>query len=129
LEGLEKIHEGKSPQRVYIIERLFGSSLITLVSMEQSRKLSVYHYQKSNEICCHGYSSAILSVRLNRKRVVVCLEESIHVHNITDMRLLHVIKDTPTNTLGLVDLSSNADNCYLAYPGNPNAPIITKLIF
>ncbi|KAI6209124.1 hypothetical protein M3Y96_00187700 [Aphelenchoides besseyi] len=107
LEHLEKVHEGKSPQRVYVVERLFGSSLITLVSMEQSRKLSVYHYQKNNEICSHGYSSAILSVRLNRKRVIVCLEESIHVHNIMDMRLLHVIKDTPSNPLGLLDLSAD----------------------
>ncbi|KAI6225253.1 WD repeat domain phosphoinositide-interacting protein 2-like protein [Aphelenchoides fujianensis] len=118
LDHLEKVHEGKSPQRVYVVERLFGSSLITLVSMEQSRKLSVYHYQKNNEICSHGYSSAILSVRLNRKRVVVCLEESIHVHNIMDMRLLHVIKDTPANPLGLVDLSADENNCYLAYPGS-----------
>lgn len=67
LENLEKVHEGHQPRRIYIIERLFASSLITLVSVEQSRKLSVYHYQKNNEICCHGYSSAILSVRLNRK--------------------------------------------------------------
>ncbi|KAI6204109.1 hypothetical protein M3Y94_00634300 [Aphelenchoides besseyi] len=118
LEHLEKVHEGKSPQRVYVVERLFGSSLITLVSMEQSRKLSVYHYQKNNEICSHGYSSAILSVRLNRKRVIVCLEESIHVHNIMDMRLLHVIKDTPSNPLGLLDLSADENNCYLAYPGS-----------
>uniref|UniRef100_A0A1I7S897 WD repeat domain phosphoinositide-interacting protein 2 n=1 Tax=Bursaphelenchus xylophilus TaxID=6326 RepID=A0A1I7S897_BURXY len=118
IESLEKVHESSTPKRTCVIERLFSSSLITFVSMEHTRKLSVYHYQKDNEICNHNYSSAILSVRLNRKRVVVCLEESIHVHNIRDMRLLHVIRDTPSNPLGLVDLSPNEESCYLAYPGS-----------
>ncbi|CAD5205778.1 unnamed protein product [Bursaphelenchus okinawaensis] len=118
VENLEKVHESSTPKRTCVIERLFSSSLVTFVSMEHTRKLSVYHYQKDNEICNHNYGSAILSVRLNRKRVIVCLEESIHVHNIRDMQLLHVIKDTPANPLGLIDLSPNEESCYLAYPGS-----------
>lgn len=51
------------------------------------------------------------------KRLIVCLEESLYIHNIKDMILLHTIRDTPPNPNGLFALST-ADNCFLAYPGN-----------
>ncbi|EZA50135.1 WD repeat domain phosphoinositide-interacting protein [Ooceraea biroi] len=50
--------------------------------------------------------------------LVVCLEESLYIHNIRDMRVLHTIRDTPPNLTGLCTLSPNSDNCYLAYPGS-----------
>ena len=34
------------------------------------------------------------------------------------MKVLHTIRDTPQNSLGLFALSSSNDNCYLAYPGS-----------
>lgn len=49
---------------------------------------------------------------------MVCLEESLYIHNIRDMGVLHTIRDTPPNPLGLCTLSVDADNCYLAYPGS-----------
>jgi len=49
---------------------------------------------------------------------VVCLEESLYIHNIRDMKVLHTIRDTPPNPRGLCTLSINSDNCYLAYPGS-----------
>ena len=52
------------------------------------------------------------------QRLVVCLEESLYIHNIRDMRVLHTIRDTPPNLAGLCTLSINSDNCYLAYPGS-----------
>ncbi|KAJ8959749.1 hypothetical protein NQ314_006178, partial [Rhamnusium bicolor] len=51
-------------------------------------------------------------------RLVVCLEESLYIHNIRDMKVLHTIRDTPPNPLGLCALSINSDNCFLAYPGS-----------
>jgi len=48
----------------------------------------------------------------------VCLEESLYVHNIRDMKVLHTIRDTPPNPTGICCLSANNDNCYLAYPGS-----------
>lgn len=50
---------------------------------------------------------------MNRSRLVVCLKDSIYVHNIRDMRLLHSIKNLPENPSGLCSLSLN---CHLAYP-------------
>jgi autophagy-related protein 18 len=35
-----------------------------------------------------------------------------------DMKVLHTIRDVPSNREGLCALSSNNDNSYLAYPGS-----------
>ena len=34
------------------------------------------------------------------------------------MKVVHTIRDTPSNSNGLCALSSSSDNCYLAYPGS-----------
>jgi autophagy-related protein 18 len=34
------------------------------------------------------------------------------------MKVLHTIRDVPSNREGLCALSSNSDNSYLAYPGS-----------
>lgn len=52
------------------------------------------------------------------QRLIVCLEESLYIHNIRDMKVLHTIRDTPPNPQGLCALSINNDNCFLAYPGS-----------
>uniref|UniRef100_A0A803W9W7 WD repeat domain, phosphoinositide interacting 1 n=1 Tax=Ficedula albicollis TaxID=59894 RepID=A0A803W9W7_FICAL len=103
---------------VYIVERLFSSSLVVVVSHAKPQQMNVYHFKKGTEICNYSYSSKILSIRLNRQRLVVCLEESIYIHNIKDMKLLKTILDTPPNTTGLCALSINHANSYLAYPGS-----------
>lgn len=117
---------------VYIVERLFSSSLVVVVSLSMPRRMNVYHFKKGTEICNYSYSNNILSVRLNRqvrtgdlsrsegvapalgcpacvyllfllclsKRLVVCLEESVYIHNIKDMKLLKTLLNTPTNLSG-----------------------------
>jgi len=52
------------------------------------------------------------------KRLVVCLEESLYIHNIRDMKVLHTIRDTPPNPNGICAISVNTDNSFLAYPGS-----------
>ena len=52
------------------------------------------------------------------QRLVVCLEESLFIHNIRDMKVLHTIRETPPNKNGLCALSIDSDHCYLAYPGH-----------
>lgn len=52
------------------------------------------------------------------QRLIVCLEESLHIHNIRDMKILHTIRDTPPNPRGLCALSPCVDHCYVAYPGS-----------
>lgn len=36
------------------------------------------------------------------KRLVVCLEESVYIHNIKDMKLLKTLLNTPTNLSGII---------------------------
>uniref|UniRef100_A0AAY5K6Q4 WD repeat domain phosphoinositide-interacting protein 2 n=1 Tax=Esox lucius TaxID=8010 RepID=A0AAY5K6Q4_ESOLU len=115
VDKLEQIYECKD---VCIVERLFSSSLVAIVSLKAPRKLKVCHFKKGTEICNYSYSNTILAVKLNRQRLIVCLEESLYIHNIRDMKVLHTIRETPPNPSGLCSLSISNDNCYLAYPGS-----------
>ncbi|XP_053143836.1 WD repeat domain phosphoinositide-interacting protein 1 isoform X1 [Hemicordylus capensis] len=118
VEQLDQVHESNEIPDVYIVERLFSSSLVVVVSRTKPRQMNVYHFKKGTEICNYSYSSTILSIQLNRQRLIVCLEESIYIHNIKDMKLLKTILDTPPNATGLCALSINHSNSYLAYPGS-----------
>lgn len=52
------------------------------------------------------------------QRLLVCLEESLYIHNIRDMKVVHTIRDTPPNPLGLCALTINSSQSYVAYPGS-----------
>lgn len=117
-DSLEPLYENNSESGVYIAERLFSSSLVAIVSNDSPRKLKLCHFKKGTEICNYKYTSKVLAVRLNRARLIVCLEESLYIHNIRDMKVLHTIRETPPNKGGLCALSADSDNCYLAYPGH-----------
>ncbi|XP_045213348.1 WD repeat domain phosphoinositide-interacting protein 2-like isoform X2 [Mercenaria mercenaria] len=118
VEKLDQIYDSNACEDISIVERLFSSSLVAIVSLSSPRKLKVCHFKKGTEICNYSYSNSILAVKLNRQRLVVCLEESLYIHNIRDMKVLHTIRDTPPNPQGLCALSINNDNCFLAYPGS-----------
>ncbi|XP_069839678.1 WD repeat domain phosphoinositide-interacting protein 2 isoform X3 [Dendropsophus ebraccatus] len=118
VDKLEQIYECTDTEDVCIVERLFSSSLVAIVSLKAPRKLKVCHFKKGTEICNYSYSNTILAVKLNRQRLIVCLEESLYIHNIRDMKVLHTIRETPPNPAGLCALSINGDNCFLAYPGS-----------
>ncbi|XP_060251868.1 WD repeat domain phosphoinositide-interacting protein 1 isoform X2 [Ovis aries] len=118
VEQLDHVHGSNDTPDVYIVERLFSSSLVVVVSHTKPRQMNVYHFKKGTEICNYSYSGNILSIRLNRQRLLVCLEESIYIHNIKDMKLLKTILDIPANPTGLCALSINHSNSYVAYPGS-----------
>ncbi|XP_023020718.1 autophagy-related 18a isoform X2 [Leptinotarsa decemlineata] len=114
---LEEIYSNGN-EDCWIVERLFSSSLVTIVSNACKRKLKVCHFKRGTEICHYSYTHNICGLKLNRIRLVVCLEESLYIHNIRDMKVLHTIRDTPRNPNGLLALSIDVDNCFLAYPGS-----------
>ncbi|KAG5679999.1 hypothetical protein PVAND_009532 [Polypedilum vanderplanki] len=116
-QQLEEIYSNFGDD-ICLVERLFSSSLLAIVSMNAPRKLKVCHFKKGTEICNYSYSNTIKTVKLNRARLVVCLEESLYIHNIRDMKVVHTIRDTPINSNGLCALAADSDNCYLAYPGS-----------
>ncbi|CAF5221701.1 unnamed protein product, partial [Rotaria magnacalcarata] len=100
------------------IERLFSSSLIAVVSSQAPRKLKVCHFMRGTEILSYSFANNILAVKLSRSRLAVCLEDSIYIHNMRDMKLLHTIREIPSNSDGLCTLSISDENPYLAYPGS-----------
>ena len=51
--------------------------------------------QRQSMICELLFPSSILSVKLNRKTLVIVLEVEIYIYDISNMKLLHVIETTP----------------------------------
>lgn len=103
-----------------IVEMLFCSSLLAIVGTgEQAalspRRLKIINTKRHTTICELTFPTSILSIRMNRERLIVLLEEIIYIYDITNMRLLHTV-EIPSNPTGLVALSLNSENNYLAYP-------------
>ncbi|CDS43615.1 WD40 repeat domain containing protein [Echinococcus multilocularis] len=109
---------GVNGEPMCLVGRLFTSNLVVLVSLHDMRKLLIFHSRRDSLICDYRYTNTILSVRMNRQRLVVCLENEIFIHNIRDMTVLHRIEDTPSNRNGVVAFSTCPDKCLLAYPGS-----------
>ena len=80
-----------------IVEMLFCTSLVALVGSANSspRKLQIVNTKRGSLICELSFPTAVLGVRLNRRRLVVVLEEQIYVYDISNLRLLHTIETSP----------------------------------
>ncbi|KAF9008264.1 WD40-repeat-containing domain protein [Cyathus striatus] len=72
--------------------------------------------KRQSVICELLFPSSILSVKLNRKTLVIVLETEIYIYDISNMRLMHVIEQTTPNPEAICALSPSADSSYLAYP-------------
>lgn len=46
-------------------------------------------------ICELAFPTSVLSVKLNRRRLIVVLEEQIYIYDISNMKLLHTIETSP----------------------------------
>ncbi|TFK21090.1 WD40 repeat-like protein [Coprinopsis marcescibilis] len=109
-----------------IVEMLFCTSLIALVGaadqpQSSPRKLQIVNTKRQSMICELLFPSSILAVKLNRKTLVIVLENEIYIYDISNMRLLHVIETTP-NPEAICALSPSADSSYLAYPSPVPSP-------
>ncbi|KAK3387577.1 protein-vacuolar targeting protein Atg18 [Podospora didyma] len=98
---------------VSIIEMLFSTSLVALI--QSPRHLIIQNTKRSSIICELTFPSAVLAVRLNRKRLAVVLEEEIYLYDISNMSLLYTIATSP-NPTAICALSPSSENCFVAYP-------------
>ncbi|KAI1122204.1 protein-vacuolar targeting protein Atg18 [Nemania abortiva] len=98
---------------ISIIEMLFSTSLVALIL--SPRHLIIQNTKRGSVICELSFPSAVLAVRLNRKRLCVVLEDSIYLYDIANMSLLQRI-DTSPNPGAICALSPSSENCYFAYP-------------
>lgn len=92
---------------------LFSTSLVALVL--SPRHLIIQNTKRASVICELTFPSAVLAVRLNRKRLVVVLEDEIYLYDISNMALLTSISTSP-NPAAICALSPSNENCFLAYP-------------
>ncbi|KAI8089007.1 WD40-repeat-containing domain protein [Halteromyces radiatus] len=103
-----------------IVEMLFCTSLVALVGSGEQPNFSTRHLQiintkRQSTICELTFPTSILAVKMNRRRLIVVLEEQIFVYDISNMKLLHTI-DTNPNPQAICALSPSSENCFIAYP-------------
>ncbi|KAJ9087445.1 autophagy protein, variant 2 [Entomophthora muscae] len=104
---------------------LFSTSLVALVGAGEQpafspRKLKIVNTKRDTTICELNFPTTVLSVKLNRRRMAIILEEQIYIYDISNMRLQHTIETSP-NPKAICALSPSNENCYLAYPA-PQPP-------
>lgn len=51
--------------------------------------------QRHSTICELTFPTRVLAVRLNRKRLVVVLEDQIYLYDISNMKMLYTIETSP----------------------------------
>ncbi|KAI0900373.1 WD40 repeat-like protein [Annulohypoxylon nitens] len=98
---------------IAIIEMLFSTSLVALVL--SPRHLIIQNTKRASVICELTFPSAVIAVRLNRKRLAVVLEDEIYLYDIANMSLLTNIATSP-NPGAVCALSPSSEHCFLAYP-------------
>ncbi|KAG8193526.1 hypothetical protein JTE90_003737 [Oedothorax gibbosus] len=107
---------------VCIIERNFSTVLVAFVKLEKPRNVFLYNYSKGAVIIQKAFPNTVLSVKLNRNHVVVCLEDRIFLLSARSLgdSSDHVITDTAPNVKGLLALSWGPEHhpTLVAYPGS-----------
>ncbi|KAG0262704.1 autophagy protein [Mortierella polycephala] len=116
----------KADSSIGIVEMLFCTSLVAIVGagdqpVSSPRRLQIINTKRQSTICELTFPTTILSVKLNRKRLIVVLEDQIYVYDISNMKLLHTIETSP-NPHAICALSPSSDNCFLAYPSPTPSP-------
>ncbi|CCE66090.1 hypothetical protein TPHA_0O01210 [Tetrapisispora phaffii CBS 4417] len=106
-----------------IVEMLYSTSLLAIVGLGDQpalspRRLTMLNTKTDTVICEVTFPTAILSVKMNKARLIVVLREQIYIYDIKTMRLLHTIENNE-NDKGLIALSTSLDNDFLAYPSPP----------
>ncbi|KAJ5746103.1 Autophagy-related protein 18 [Penicillium odoratum] len=103
---------------IAVIEMLFSTSLVALIL--SPRRLQITNTKRQCTICELTFPTTVLAVKLNRKRLVIVLEDQIYVYDIQTMKLLSTIDTSPNPH------APSSDNCYMAYPLPQKAPATVK---
>lgn len=95
------------------LEMLFSTSLVALTL--SPRVLRIQNTKRHSTICEMTFRTAILAMRLNRKRLVVVLESELYIYDISNMQMLKTEKTSP-NPNAICALSASSENNYIVYP-------------
>ena len=66
--------EGNNKEETYLIERLFSSSLVAIVTQSQKRKLKLYHF-KVRVYFKYLFSSCVMSLFRKQQKYVVIITQ------------------------------------------------------
>ncbi|PNS18316.1 Autophagy-related protein 18 [Sphaceloma murrayae] len=108
---------------ISVLEMLFSTSLVAMIL--SPRLLRIINTKRQSTICELTFPSRVGALKLNRKRLMVVLEDIIFIYDIQTMKTLHQIT-TPINPYALCALSPNPDNNYIAYPLRKTDPVIAS---
>lgn len=84
------------------------------------RRVRMMNTKREKEISCLNFTSPVLAVKLNRQRLVVVLETTIYIYDISNLNLTHTIAQTPRNARGVCALASNNSPRLLDAAGGPS---------
>ncbi|KAF2451371.1 WD40 repeat-like protein [Karstenula rhodostoma CBS 690.94] len=101
------------------LEMLFSTSLVALTL--SPRILRVHNIKRHSTICEMTFRTAILAIRLNRKRLVVVLETELYIYDIGNLELIKTEPTSP-NPNAICALSPSSENNYIAFPTPSPAP-------
>ncbi|XP_065849459.1 autophagy-related protein 18b isoform X1 [Euphorbia lathyris] len=105
-----------------IVEMLYSSSLLAIVGAGEQpslspRRLCLFNITTGTALRELNFLTSLLAVRLNRKRLVVVLQEKTYIYDSNSLAILDTI-DTVPNIKGLCGFSPNLDGCFLALPAS-----------
>lgn len=109
---------------ISLVEQLFSTSLVAMILTP--RLLRIVNTKKHSTICELTFHGMVVAVKMNRKRLVVVLEEITFIYDISNMRMIKS-QETPVNTAGICAISPNSEHNYLAIPHYQKQPQTAKL--
>jgi autophagy-related protein 18 len=85
---------------------LFSSSLVAIAGAGEPptfspRKLQIINTKRQTIVCELNFPTKVLSIHLNRKRLIVVLETRIHIYDLSTMKITHTIETSP-NPNGII---------------------------
>lgn len=105
-----------------IVEMLFSSDLLAIVGAGEQpslspRRLCLFNTTTGMALRELNFLTSIVSIHVNRKRLIVVLQENTYIYDINSLVILDTI-DTVPNIKGLSAFSPSLDGCFLALPAN-----------
>lgn len=84
----------KSDEPAALIEQLFSTSLVAIVPLEDHNKVRIINTKKNKTICELPFAESVNDVRMNRKRLVILLQTTLQIYDVSSIKLLKKIKTT-----------------------------------
>jgi hypothetical protein len=114
------------------IEMLFSSSLIALVgggehASDSPRRLRLFNTSTSSPVFELTFATPVLRILMNRTRLLVILEQSSHIFELSTMRMLTTLETVP-NPRGLASLSVDAESSVCVLLPTATTPALGKVV-